>query len=140
MIINGENLILGRLASYAAKKALLGEAVNIVNCDKIAITGKKETIFELYKKRKDRGTHKGPFLHRSPDRIVRRAIRGMLPYKQDRGKRAFKSIRCYTGIPSQFNEQKMDTLNNASLEKLKNTNYVYIKDVSKFLGGKIWVR
>ena len=31
MIINAENLIIGRLASYAAKQALLGEQVDIIN-------------------------------------------------------------------------------------------------------------
>ena len=39
MIINAENLILGRMTTYAAKKALQGEEVDIVNCEKAIITG-----------------------------------------------------------------------------------------------------
>ena len=45
MIIDGTNLILGRIATFAAKKALEGEQVVIVNCESIVVTGgKKQTI------------------------------------------------------------------------------------------------
>jgi len=137
MILNGENLILGRLASYAAKKALLGETIDIVNCEKVAITGKKEFLFKKYKRKGDRGTHKGPFFHREPPKILKRTIRGMLPYKRERGKKAFKKIRCYTGVPSEFSDKKLETIENANISKLKNLNYIYVRDLSKFLGGKI---
>ena len=36
--IDATNLILGRLASYAAKKAQLGENVDIINCEAAVIT------------------------------------------------------------------------------------------------------
>ena len=41
MIIDGNNLILGRLGSFVAKKALLGKKIDIINCKNIIITGKK---------------------------------------------------------------------------------------------------
>ena len=47
MIIDGTNLILGRLASVAAKKALLGDDIIIVNCDKVLVTGTKKNIVEI---------------------------------------------------------------------------------------------
>ena len=137
MIIDGTDLVLGRTASYAAKKALLGENVNIINCEKIAITGKKESLFKEYKKRADRGTFKGPFLHRESFRIMKRAIRGMLPYKQPKGKTAFKRIKCYNGIPDEFKDKKLETLENANISKLDNLRYIYVRELSKFLGGKI---
>jgi large subunit ribosomal protein L13 len=137
MIINGENLILGRLASYAAKKALLGEHVDIINCEKIAVTGKKDFLFERYKKKFDRGTFKGPLFHRNPAKIVRRTVRGMLPYKQERGKTAFSKVKCYIGIPSEFKGKDSQTIEKANILKLKNLHYVYMNNISKFLGGKI---
>ena len=136
-MIDATDLVLGRLASYAAKKALLGETIDIVNCEKAAITGKKEFLFKKYKNRGDRGTHKGPFFHREPAKIVKRTIRGMLPYKRERGEKAFKKIKCYAGVPSEFSDKKLETIENANISKLKNLNYIYVKDVSKFLGGKI---
>ena len=40
-IYNGEGMILGRLAAIAAKEALLGEEVKVVNCEKVIISGKR---------------------------------------------------------------------------------------------------
>ena len=41
MIIDGNNLILGRVATIAAKRAMQGEPVVILNCEKMIVTGKK---------------------------------------------------------------------------------------------------
>ncbi len=43
-IIDGKDAVLGRLASYAAKEALKGEEVIIVNCKEVIITGNKKDI------------------------------------------------------------------------------------------------
>jgi large subunit ribosomal protein L13 len=43
-IIDGKNATLGRLASYAAKEALKGEEIAIVNCGETIITGNKQDI------------------------------------------------------------------------------------------------
>jgi len=84
MIIDANNLILGRMASYIAKKALLGNRVDVVNCENCVIIGKKREILGRYNKRLQRGVHtKGPFLPKMPDRFVKKTIRGMtLQYKQ----------------------------------------------------------
>ena len=44
MIIDASNLILGRLATFVAKQALLGEQVFIANCEKSVISGDKANI------------------------------------------------------------------------------------------------
>ena len=46
-IIDGENAVMGRLASYVAKQALQGEEISIVNCNKVLITGNKKFIEKL---------------------------------------------------------------------------------------------
>ena len=89
MIINAIDLILGRVATVAAKKALMGENVEIVNCEKAIMTGNKKDILERYKTKRAMGqVYHGPYILRRPDMFVKRAIRGMLPYKQDKGKKA----------------------------------------------------
>lgn len=108
-IIDGKNAVLGRLASYAAKEALKGEDIAIVNCEQIIITGNKQDIKEgLEEKRKRVGsTQKGPKVSRTSEKIVKRVIRGMLPnYRVGRGRIAFKRIRCYEGVPKDIGEQK----------------------------------
>jgi large subunit ribosomal protein L13 len=137
MIIDAKDMILGRLASYAAHQALLGEKIDIVNCDLACVSGKREVIFKAYLRRYKMGTFKGPFYHRSPDRFVRRTIRGMLPYKQDKGKTAYMNIMCWNGIPIAFKDKKMETIPGAKKDKLPLGKFVTIKEISQFLGGKI---
>jgi len=138
MIINAENLILGRLASYVAKQALLGEEVVIVNCEKAVITGSKKNILEKYKRKRRMGdTFKGPFFPRMPDRLVRRSIRGMLTYKKDKGSKAFKRIMCYISLPDRFKDEKLETIESANIKKLKNLKFMNIKTISMELGKRI---
>lgn len=111
IIIDGENALLGRLASYAAKQALNGKDVIILNSEKIIISGKKEDIAERYKiMRKIGGTTlKGLFFSALPYKIVKKTVKGMLP-KNTRGKTALKKVKCYEGIPKEFeNEKKIKT-------------------------------
>ncbi len=106
MMIDAENSILGRLAAAAAKQALLGEEIKIVNCEKAVITGGKKSVIEGYMKLLEIGQpQQGPFVHRRPDMFVRRAIRGMLPRRQIRGREALSRVKCYIGVPSGISEK-----------------------------------
>lgn len=138
MIINGANLILGRLAVYVAKKALEGETITILNCEKVVITGGRKFLLNKFKERVDRGhPYHGPLFPKQPDRIVKRAIRGMLPYHKGRGRNALKHIKCFIGVPEQFNLEKADTIEGADISKLQNLNFVYVNDLSKSVGKGI---
>lgn len=109
IIIDGEGAVLGRLASFAAKQALGCKKVDIVNADKVIIVGNKVSIIENYLWKKDLGSSNlnGPFVHANPEKILKRTIRGMVPYKQERGRRAWKRVKCYNGIPKEFEGKKM---------------------------------
>ncbi len=133
MIIDASDMILGRLASYVAKKALLGEKIDIVNCEKAVLTGNKKSVFADYKKINELGTRptKGPFMPKMPDRFVRRCIRGMLPYKQEKGIKAFKRVMCYIGIPDEFKDKKTETLDNFNVSKVPSLKYVYIDEICR---------
>ncbi|MEK6858638.1 MAG: 50S ribosomal protein L13 [Nanoarchaeota archaeon] len=104
IVIDAANALLGRLASYVAKRALLGHNVVVVNCNHVLLSGNKAFIGAHYRARRARGGSalKGPNFPRSPERIVKRTIRGMLPYRQMRGSQAFKRIRCYNDVPEQY--------------------------------------
>lgn len=108
IIINAENAVLGRLASYASKQALQGKEIIIVNSEKAIISGRKEDILERYIKKRDiKGmTSRGPSFPSEADRILKRTIRGMLP-KEGRGREAFKRVKCFIGIPDEFKDKKM---------------------------------
>ena len=110
IIIDATNAVLGRLASYSAKQALKGKEIIIVHSERAIITGNKKTTIAKYHERKQRGgsSQKGPFFPRDPSRILKRAIRGMLPdYRGGRGREAFKRIKCYKGLPKEYKEEKL---------------------------------
>ena len=137
MIIDATNLILGRIATMAAKKALLGEKIDIINCEKAIITGDPKKIYEGYKQKIDRGIPlKGPYFQKMPDKFVKRTIRGMLPYKQEKGRKAYNNIKCHIGVPENLKDQKAETIESAHLKKLPNIKFMKVKVLCKLLGAK----
>ena len=137
MILDAKDLVAGRLASFAAKKALLGEKIDIINSEKAVITGNKKQVLEKFRQRFHRGVPlKGPYIIRSPERLLRRMIRGMLPYKQEKGKLAFSRVKCYKSIPTQFEGKDFVTIEKANVEKVPNLKYITIERISRYLKDK----
>ena len=135
MIIDAKDLIVGRLGTVVAKKALLGESIDIVNTEEAVMTGNKKEILERYHHKRERGQPRwGPFILRQEDRFVKRIIRGMLPYKQEKGDSAFKRIKCHIGVPEDLKEKKVETIKEAHIGKVPNLKYIKIKDICKELG------
>ena len=127
-IIDGKNTVLGRLASFAAKEAIKGEEIIVLNCEQVIITGNKKNIKENFEKKREKvgSGQKGPKYSRLNDRIVKRAIRGMIPnHRKGRGKEIFKKIKCYVGVPKEFQDSEKIKL------KLKSKNkFIMIKEIS----------
>lgn len=139
MIIDAKNLILGRMASYAAKKALLGESISVVNCGQAVLTGNRKNILEKYFKRINFGQpNQGPYMQRRPDKFVRRVIRGMLPWRHPRGREVFKRVKCYIGVPEEFKDKKIEIITNANVAKLSNYRYISVNELCQQLGGRKW--
>lgn len=135
-IIDGEGLILGRMASAVAKKLLKEQdtEIVIVNAERVVISGSKEWTFKDYKQKKDRGSkEQGPYYPKMPDRIVKRTVRGMLPYKQAKGRDAFSRLKVYLGIPIEYEANERVTVESASAERLSR-KYVTVGEVSEKLG------
>lgn len=99
MIIDAKNSVLGRMCSHVAKKLLEGENIEIINAEKVIITGRSTSIESEYLQKRQRGdAYKGPFFPRKPDVIIRRTIKGMLP-KTSSGRTALKKLRVHIGAP-----------------------------------------
>ncbi len=137
VLINAQGLIVGRLASIVAKKLLEGEEITIINAEKAILSGSKASTFGEYKQTVDRGTkEKGPYFPKRPDAIVKRTIRGMLPYKTQRGKDAMARLAIYIGTPSDIQGDKAVTLEKASADRLSSYKYMELGELSKLLGSK----
>lgn len=113
-IIDASGHILGRLASNVAKSILTGEDIIVVNVEKAVISGSKKNIVEEFKIRLGTRTlgsqKKAPKHPRRPDTYVRKVVRGMLPWKKPRGKRAYKRLKVYIGVPESLGEFRIQTI------------------------------
>ncbi len=127
-IIDGTNAVLGRLASFAAKQALMGEEIVIVNCEKVLITGNRANIIENFREKKEKigSGQKGPKHSRLAHMIVKRAIRGMLSHRHTRGKEALERIMVYEGVPEKFREAKK-----IHSGKEKHTKFMHVGELRK---------
>ena len=137
-VIDGSNLILGRMGTNVAKRILRREVIHIVNAEKVVVTGNRENILEKFRTRLEiapKGNpHKGPKFSRTPDRIVRRAVRGMVPWKTPRGKSAYKNLKVHIGVPQEFTAVKVESIEQAQNKHIK--GFMTVGDISKSLGAK----
>lgn len=134
-VIDGKNAILGRLAAHVAKELIKGGEIAIVNCEQVVITGNKQRIMEeLDAKRQRVGTtQKGPKVSRTSEKIVKRAIRGMLPnYRLGRGKEMFEKVKCYVGIPKEYESSKMEMLDKKIMRQ--GSKRVKVGEITKWKG------
>lgn len=98
IIYDGENVVFGRLASRVAKDLLKGDEVDLINCEKIIISGDKKLLAKKILAKREMGSGgsiKGPKYPRVADRLVKRMIRGMLPWDRMKGRDAYRRLRCY---------------------------------------------
>ena len=137
MIIDAKDSILGRLGSYVAKQVLLGNKVDVINCEECVVSGRKQAVLHEYIRRLHRkAPTKAPYFYRRPDMLVKRTIRGMLPFKRARGRDNFKNIKCHIGIPENLRNEKAIRIENASIDKLHSADCLKIKDICRAVGWK----
>lgn len=134
VVVDARDCILGRVASQVAERALDGERVAVVNAEETVITGSDDDVMGVFEKRAELGSDSGPYYPKRPDRIMKRSIRGMLPYKRPRGREAFEGVRVYVGNPF---EEDTEVLEGTSLDRLSNIKFVQLGDVSENLGANV---
>ncbi|GIV97549.1 MAG: 50S ribosomal protein L13 [Herpetosiphonaceae bacterium] len=111
-LVDAENQVLGRLASQVATLLRgkhkptytphleMGDFVIVVNADKVALTGRKAETKIYYRHSGYPGGLKAtPYkvmLARHPDRVIRFAVKGMLP-KTRLGRHLLRRLKIYAG-------------------------------------------
>ena len=126
IIYDGEGCVFGRLASVVAKDLLKGNSVDVIGCEKIIVSGDKKLFAEKILAKRAMGSGgslKGPRYPRVADRLVKRMIRGMLPWDRMRGREAFKRLKCYIG------DKKEDGVEIIKLKHKKPMRCFTIKEV-----------
>ncbi|QSB06135.1 50S ribosomal protein L13 [Natronoglycomyces albus] len=111
-VIDAADVVLGRLATHAAQlirgkhKPTFapntdgGDYVIVINAEKVHLTGKKLEQKRAYRHSGYPGGLRslsyGELMDRAPDKVVEKAIRGMLP-KNKLGRQMFSKLKVYAG-------------------------------------------
>lgn len=111
-VVDATDVVLGRLASQVAMllrgkhKPVFaphvdaGDFVVVVNADKVAITGKKLEQKRAYRHSGYPGGIRsigyGDLMAKHPERVVEKAVKGMLP-KNSLGRKMFRKLKVYAG-------------------------------------------
>lgn len=146
VVVDARDCIMGRVASNVAQRALDGERIAVVNAEQAVITGNEEPTMEVYEKRLEIGSDRGPYYPKRPDRIFKRSIRGMIPYKESHGREAFENVRVYIGNPydedsaateSQRSDGEAEILEGTSLDRLSTIKFTTLGEISESLGANV---
>merc|ERR1711939_543869 len=102
--------LIGRLASVIAKQLLNGQHVTVVRCERLEQTGShirnKFKFLSFIRKKTNTNPKRGPFHHRSPAKVFKRCVRGMLPKKRKRGYCALARLKTFVGCPAPYDKKK----------------------------------
>jgi large subunit ribosomal protein L13 len=136
LILDATGLIMGRVSSIVSKRLLQGEQVIIVNAEKAVISGRRVSHVKEARLFLEAG-HKGhgPYHPRRPDLIIRRVIRGMLPWRKPKGKEAYKRLRVFMGVPEELRDKTLETIPQANASKLR-CPYFTVGEFAKEIGWK----
>ena len=119
IVIDCHGHVLGRVASVVAKNLLLGKKIVLVRCEDLQVCGTlkmRQTQWKLYlRKRVNTNPLRGTFHLRSPADMVRKAVRGMLPKHNYRGKMALKNLTCVVGCPAPYDKMKKCSIPQAAV-------------------------
>jgi len=124
-IVDAKGQTLGRLATriatllrgkhkpYFTPNLDCGDFVVVINCEQIAVTGKKMTDKNYYRHSGYPGGIKSirlkDQLERHPDRVIMEAVKGMLP-KNAMGHQTIKKLKVYAGPEHPHGAQKPKVL------------------------------
>ena len=146
LVYDARDKILGRLASQVAKQLIsarkngLEQRVIIYNAEHAIVSGPRTQVLSRYdKKYKLNHPRKGPFFPRMPDQILKRTVRGMLPYqKNSSGRGALRDLRVLIGQPTNISEEELPEDHawgeTDSIERPLPLKFVRLGEISSSLG------
>jgi large subunit ribosomal protein L13 len=116
------------------------DKVVIINSEKAIVSGSSRAVLQTYHdKYALNHARKGPFYPRMPDMILKRTVRGMLPYqRKSSGRRALRNLRVEIGCPhhlaSGMPEGHVEG-EDSNIRKPLPESYVSLGDISASLGA-----
>jgi large subunit ribosomal protein L13 len=137
-VVDATGAIIGRLGSHLAKRLLQGETIVVVNAERAVVTGSEDAIKARYQFKTTVGTRrKGPFPSRMPHLLLKRTVRGMMPYQRPNGRAALKRLTCHIGVPPELTKEKAERIEDA-IRPVESG--MTLAEISRFLGKHIEVK
>ena len=138
VVVDATNHIAGRLASNVAKLLLQGQRVTVVNCEKIMMSGKRETQIREYREFLEINSiinyKHGPVHYRRPDTMMAKMIRQMLPFdRKPSRKLAFARLRTYIGAPNDTKPIEKIQFEKALITRAA-SNYTPLAEICRVIG------
>ena len=138
VVVDATNHIAGRLASNVAKLLLQGQRVTVVNCEKIMMSGKRETQIREYREFLEINSiinyKHGPVHYRRPDTLMAKMIRQMLPFdRKPSGKIAYAKLRTYIGAPNDTKPIEKIQFEKALITRAA-SNYTPLAEICRVIG------
>ena len=137
-IIDGKGQILGKLCTQIAKELLKGTKIDLLNAEKIVITGNKTDIVEKFRTRYNLRAKanplKGPRYSRMPDKIVRRSVKGMLPNMNTTEREAIRRLHVHISVPKEL--EGKETAEITEYLPREGSKFIQVAELSKLLGAK----
>lgn len=132
IIIDAENVVTGRLASFVAMRLRgkhlptytphndCGDHVIVINAEKVHLTGKKLTDKVYYRHTGYPGglkeTTAGKILEgRFPERVMRKAVQRMLPKESPLARKQLSNLHVYAGSEHKHAAQQPELIDFAAL-------------------------
>ncbi|MFB6216390.1 MAG: 50S ribosomal protein L13, partial [Candidatus Aenigmatarchaeota archaeon] len=138
--VDAKDSVLGRLASRIAKNLLEEEKVTVVNSEKAVISGREKSTLSEYdawtKIKSLVDPSEGPIHPTRPGDLLRRTVRGMLPFKKPKGREAYDRLQAYAGVPAEYEGEEFEKFPKAQVENLNTRRFIRIGELSKQLSGK----
>ena len=137
--VDASGMIAGRLCSSVAKLLIEGNRVVVFNSEKTLLSGSRGNIMADWLARLELGSvvhpKHGPFHPRTPDGMLTRMIRGMVPRRKPSGLAALRRLRVYVGVPSAYASVKPTSFDNAKATK-PIAYYVPLGEIAQRIGWK----
>jgi len=122
-VVDAKDQVLGRVASFIASRLrgkhrpeftphqLCGDAIIVINADKVQVTGNKlqDKHYHRHTGYRLKSQSLQEVLNQHPERVLEKAIKGMLP-KNPLGRRMYSRLKVYTGTTHPHTGQNPEEL------------------------------
>lgn len=136
IVYDGSEAVFGRIASLIAKDLLKGNSVDLINCEKMIVSGDKKLLAKKILQKREMGSggsRKGPKYPRTNEKLVKRMIRGMLPWDRMKGRDAYRNLKVHDSYSDDGKKISSECKDIIKLDHRKPMKFASISEIVRLL-------